>query len=97
MAWYWWVLIALGILIIIGMINANNELYEEEEETSVAMNRLAAMVIIDDLKYTHPEAWAKCASNIMGRPIDPPTPDQIARWKQQRDEREARKDTGLIR
>lgn len=82
MAWYWQILIILGIFIIIGIINASNESYDEEA-TSNAMNRLTAMVIIDNLKYERPETWAKCASNILGRPVDPPTQEQIARWKMQ--------------
>ena len=93
MAWYWWLLIAVALFGIIGAI-CSGDSYEEEESTSDAMNRLAALVIIDGLKYERPEVWAKCASEIMGRQIDPPTPEQVARWKAQRAEREARKDTG---
>lgn len=84
MAWYWWLLIVAAIFGLIGAINSRNERIEYEEETSDAMNRLAALVIIDDLKYSHPEIWARCASNIMGRQIDPPTPEQVAKWNEQR-------------
>ena len=93
MAWYWWLLIAVAIFGIIGAI-CSGDSYEEEESTSDTMNRLAALVIIDGLKYDRPEVWARCASEIMGRQIDPPTPEQVAMWKAQRAEREARKDTG---
>ena len=96
MAWYWWLLIILGGILIMGAILSHDP-YEDEDDTSDSMNRLAALVIIDGLKYTHPEVWAKCASDIMGRPIDPPTPEQIARWNAQKAEREAMRDTGLIR
>lgn len=84
MAWYWWLLIVAAIFGLIGAINSRNERIEYEEETSDAMNRLAALVIIDDLKYSHPEIWARCASNIMGRQIDTPTPEQVAKWNEQR-------------
>lgn len=84
MAWCWWLLIAAAFFGLIGAIGSRNEYYEDEEETSDAMERLAALVIIDDLKYSHPEVWAKCASSIMGRQIDPPTPEQVAKWNEQR-------------
>lgn len=96
MAWYWWTLIILGIIILLGGIMSYDP-YEDEDDTSDSVNRLAALVIIDGLKYTHPEVWAKCASDIMGRPIDPPTPEQIMRWEEQKAKREAMKETGLIR
>ena len=80
---------------IIGAI-CSDDYDEEEGSTSDTMNRLAALVIIDVLKYERPEVWAKCASEIMGRQIDPPTPEQVARWKAQRAERKARKDAGTI-
>ena len=96
MAWYWWTLIILVGAWIVGAILSYDP-YEDEDDTSDSVNRLAALVIIDDLKYTHPEVWAKCASDIMGRPIDPPTPEQIAKWKAQKAKREAMKETDLIR
>ena len=80
---------------IIGAI-CSDDYDEEEGSTSDTMNRLAALVIIDGLKSARPEVWAKCASEIMGRQIDPPTPEQVARWKAQRAERKARKDAGTI-
>lgn len=83
MAWYWWVLIVLGIIILIGAIVGHDDYYEEEESSDWA-NRLAALIIIDDLKYTRPDVWAKCASGIMGRQIDPPSPEQVAKWNEQR-------------
>lgn len=82
----------MAIFGIIGAI-CSDDYDEEEESTSDTMNRLAALVIIDGLKYERPEVWAKCVSEIMSRQIDPPTHEQIAKWKAQRAEREARKDT----
>lgn len=94
MAWYWWLVIVGAVFGIISIVLDHGEPYEEE---SSGAGRLAALIIIDGLKYTHPEVWAKCASDIMGRPIDPPTPEQIAQWKLRKAEREAMNDTGLIR
>ena len=84
MAWYWWLLIVVAILGLISAAGHSNEPYEEDNAWA---ERLGALVIIDDLKYKHPEAWAKCASEIMGRQIDPPTPEQVARWNEQRKQR----------
>lgn len=93
MVWYWWLLIVVAIFGLISAAGHSSEPYNEEDDNAWA-NRLGALIIIDDLKYKHPEAWAKCASEIMGRQIDPPTPEQVARWNLQKAEREARKDTG---
>ena len=92
MAWYWWLVIAGAIFGLIVVVSDHDEQYEESDGSS----RLAALVIIDGLKYTHPDVWAKCASDIMGRPIDPPTPEQIAKWKQKIEMGATREDTGTI-
>lgn len=78
MDWYWCVLIVLGILILIGVCVGHSDDYDEDYDE---LFRASAVPIINDLKYTRPETWAKAASEIMGRHIDPPTPEQIAEWE----------------
>ncbi len=79
MAWYWWILIILGIIILIGMFSGEYDSYEEEEHDW--MYRLQALMIINDLKWRYPEKWAQMASDIVGKPVNPPTPEQIAEYK----------------
>ena len=90
MAWYWWVLIIVAVLGLIGAAGHSGDSYEEDDSEDWA-NRLEALIIIDDLKYKHPEVWARCASKIMGREIDTPTPEQVARWNEQLKQRKQQK------
>ena len=79
--WIGGALLALIIVsAVIGIINGD---YDSVDETDDWEARLMALMIIADLKYTRPEVWAKCASDIMGKRVAPPTPEQIAQWKEQ--------------
>lgn len=93
MAWYWWLLIVVTILGLIGAINSHNEQIRYEEEAEDSVNRLRAIILLDGLKYTHPDVWAKCVSDIVDRPVDPPTLEQIEKWKMRKWEQEAKRDS----
>ena len=73
-----------GIILLIIILSAINEsvdrIYEPEEDAADWEARLSALMIINDLKYTRPDVWAKGASVIMGKPVNPPTPEQCEEY-----------------
>ena len=75
----WLILVFIVLFFIIGISASYND--SIEEHTSDAMNNLAALALIDDLKYNCPSVWANCASKILGRSVEPPTPEQCLEWK----------------
>lgn len=81
MPWWGWLAIGLSFLIAYVGISITNACKTDDHEDHDYLWKVSALMIIDDLKYTHPETWATAASEIMGRQIDPPTPEQIAAWK----------------
>lgn len=76
-----WIGGILLIIIIIGAVGSSvDRIYEPVEEADDWANRLTALMIINDLKYTQPGLWAKCASDIMGKQVNPPTPEQCEEY-----------------
>lgn len=79
----WWGWLAIGIILLIAFVGicvgVANKTDDHEDEDYLW--RTSALLIIDPIKYTHPVTWAKAASEIMGREIDPPTPEQIVAWE----------------
>lgn len=70
----------LGLMIVGAIISIANGDYDSVDEADDWEARLTALMIINDLKYTRPEVWAKCASNIMGKRVTPPTPEQCEEY-----------------
>lgn len=75
-----WIGAILVFIACIGIIKGPTDIYRPVEEADDWANRLAALMIINDLKYTHPDTWAIAASDIMGKPVNPPTPEQCEEY-----------------
>ena len=78
MSWYWWVILGFVLLIIIvnireDTINRNEETQGDNEWASKAQ----ALLIISNLRYKHLDLWAKAASKIMMRKVNPPTQKKL--------------------
>lgn len=81
LAWIGGVLLGLMIVgAVVSIVNGDYDSMDSVDEADDWEARLTALMIINDLKYTRPEVWAKCASDIMGKCVAPPTPEQCEEY-----------------